>query len=449
MPGFPNFFFVFGPYGYTGSSYLALIENQTRHITRCIRAAIGREAKKVEVRQEANDRYFASVLKRRYRQIFWQESCSKANSYYFDHNGDAPLRPTTTVEPPCTVASTRSTTTSSPPDGILLTMEIVRSSETARRRVGIVVFDGVKMLDFTGPAEVFVEANQFGGNYEVVVMSPTGGDVATSVGVRVSTTPVHDSGGFDTVIVAGSEIAPPLFVTPELIEATRDLATRTRRMSSVCTGSFVLAEAGLLDGRSATTHWKFTADLAHRFPEVQVDSDAIYVSDGNIYSSAGVVAGIDLSLALVEEDHGAEVARRTAQGLLVYMQRGGGQSQFSSSLTGPAPRTSLVRKATDHIRGNPQVPHTVSSIAAHVNVSVRQLTRLFRDELGATPAGYVADTRFEIARDKLHAGLTVGAAAQAAGYGSAEVMRRAFVARIGISPRRYQQRFSSTGALAG
>ncbi|MEE3851665.1 GlxA family transcriptional regulator [Gordonia sp. LSe1-13] len=326
-------------------------------------------------------------------------------------------------------------------------MQIVRSG--ARRRIGIVVFDGVKMLDFTGPAEVFVEANQFGGDYEVVVMSPSGGDVATSVGVRVSTDPVSGSGRFDTVMIAGSEIAPPLFVTPELIAAVSDLAGRTRRLASVCTGSFVLAQAGLLDGRSATTHWKFTADLAHRFPAVRVDSDAIYVRDGDVYSSAGVVAGIDLSLSLVEEDHGAEVARRTAQGLLVYMQRGGGQSQFSSSLSGPPPRTSLVRRATDHVHANLHLPHTVASIAEHVNVSARQLTRLFRDELGTTPAGFVAEARFAMARDKLHAGFTVTAAAHAAGYGSAEVMRRAFVTRIGISPRKYQRRFSSTRAAAG
>ncbi|MFW0792986.1 GlxA family transcriptional regulator [Gordonia sp. CPCC 205515] len=327
-------------------------------------------------------------------------------------------------------------------------MQIAQPSTVPRRRIGIVVFDGVKILDFSGPAEVFVEANQFGGDYEVVVMSPTGGDVTTSVGVRVSTQPVTGSGRFDTVLVAGSEIAPPLFVTPELVAAVGDLATRTRRLASVCTGSFVLAAAGLLDGRTATTHWKFTADLAHRYPEIRVDADAIYVRDGSVYSSAGVVAGIDLSLALLEEDHGAEVARRTAQGLLVYMQRGGGQSQFSASLTGPAPRTRLVRKATDHIDGNLQEPHSVSGIAAHVNVSARQLTRLFRDELGTTPAGYVADARFERARDTLHAGFTVAEAAQAAGYGSAEVMRRAFVARIGISPRKYQQRFSSTRAVA-
>ncbi|MYR07855.1 helix-turn-helix domain-containing protein [Gordonia sp. SID5947] len=318
------------------------------------------------------------------------------------------------------------------------------SAVPSRRRIGIVVFDGVKMLDFSGPAEVFVEANQHAGDYDVVVLSPAGGDVTTSVHARLSTDPVAGSGQFDTVLVAGSELAPPKFLTPELIEAVLDLSTRTRRLASVCTGSFVLAAAGLLDGRAATTHWKFTADLAHRHPEIRVDEDAIFVRDGDVYSSAGVVAGIDLSLALVEDDHGAEVARRTAQGLLVYMQRGGGQSQFSASLRGPIPRSSLVRTVTDHIRGNPRLPHTVSSLAAHVNVSARQLTRLFRDELSTTPAGYVAAARFDVARESLHAGFSVSQAAQAAGYSSGEVMRRAFIARIGISPRKYQQRFATT-----
>jgi transcriptional regulator GlxA family with amidase domain len=323
-------------------------------------------------------------------------------------------------------------------------MRTVRPTDRARRRIGIVVFDGVKILDYAGPAEVFVEANQFSGDYEVVTLSPSGGDVATSVGARLGTEPIAGSGLFDTVIIAGSELPPPVFVTDDLLASVREISTRTRRLASICTGSFVLAACGLLDGRSATTHWKFTADLAHRYPAVRVDPDAIHVRDGDVYSSAGVVAGIDLSLALVEEDHGAEVARRTAQGLLVYMQRGGGQSQFSSSLAGPIPRSSPVRAVTDHVRGNPHLPHTVGSLAAHVNISARHLTRLFRDELGTTPGGFVATTRFEVARDRLLSGLTVAEAARVAGYGSAEVMRRAFVTRIGISPRKYQQRFATT-----
>lgn len=320
-----------------------------------------------------------------------------------------------------------------------------------RRRIAFLVFDGVKMLDFVGPAEVFVEANQQPAvDYEVVILSPGGGEVSTSVGTTVSTRPVAQSGEFDTVIVAGSEFDPVRLVTHELVDAAADLATRTRRVASVCTGAFVLAAAGLLDGRAATTHWKFTSDLQRRYPALAVDPDAIFVRDGDTYSSAGVAAGIDLALALVENDHGPEVARAAAQGLLVYMQRGGGQSQFSSSLLGPVPRTGAVRRVADHIRGNPQLPHSVATLARFATISPRQLTRLFQSELGTSPAEFVASTRFELARDALHAGFTVGEASRRAGYSSCEVMRRAFVARIGTSPRSYQQRFApQLGAATG
>ncbi|AJW42867.1 AraC family transcriptional regulator [Rhodococcus sp. 15-725-2-2b] len=322
-------------------------------------------------------------------------------------------------------------------------MDDALSRSVGSRRIAFLVFDGVKMLDFVGPAEVFVESNQQPAvEYEVVILSPGGGDVSTSIGTTVSTRPVAESGRFDTVIIAGSEFDPIRLVTAELVGAAADLAARTRRMASVCTGAFVLAAAGLLDGRRATTHWKFTSDLQRLYPALTVDPDAIFVRDGRLYSSAGVAAGIDLALALVEDDHGPEVARAAAQGLLVYMQRGGGQSQFSSSLSGPIPRTGTVRRVADHIRDNPRLPHTVAELARFAALSTRQLTRLFQSELGSSPAEFVASTRFELAREALHTGYTVGEASRRAGYSSCEVMRRAFVARIGTSPRSYQQRFA-------
>ncbi|MFB8005794.1 GlxA family transcriptional regulator [Nocardia sp. NPDC056000] len=326
------------------------------------------------------------------------------------------------------------------------------SNRTAplRRRVGILVFDGVKMLDFAGPAEVFVEANQSVDGYEVVLVSPDGSDVQTSIGARIQVSgAAADSGSFDTVVIPGSEQHPSKFVTPEVLAATRYLSWNTRRLASVCSGTFVLADLGMLDGRNATTHWKFTRDLAARFPKIAVDPDAIFVRDGNLYSSAGVVAGVDLALALVEEDHGADVARRVAQSLVVYMQRAGGQSQFSASLSGPAARSPLVRRVIDLICADPAYPHTVQTLAAHGQVSVRHLTRLFRTEVERSPAEYVAYIRFCLARDMLHAGQSVTEAAMAAGFGTSEALRRAFIARLGISPRKYQQRFRSTGSAAG
>lgn len=329
-------------------------------------------------------------------------------------------------------------------------MMVVMSSNNVvpmRRRVGILIFDGVKMLDFTGPAEVFVEANQAVDGYEVVLVSPDGADVQTSIGARIQVSgAAADSGFFDTVLIPGSELHPAKFATPEVLAAARYLSWNTRRLASICSGAFVLAELGLLDGRRSTTHWKFTKDLADRFPKIAVDPDAIYVRDGNLYSSAGVVAGVDLALALVEEDHGADVARRVAQSLVVYMQRAGGQSQFSASLNGPTARSPLVRRVVDLICADPALPHTVQTLAAHGQVSIRHLTRLFRAELERSPAEYVAYIRFCLARDMLHAGHGVTEAAMAAGYGSSEALRRAFVARLGISPRKYQQRFRSTGS---
>ncbi|MFE3793556.1 GlxA family transcriptional regulator [Nocardia tengchongensis] len=321
------------------------------------------------------------------------------------------------------------------------------SSESARRRVGILVFDGVKMLDFVGPAEVFVEANQAVNGYEVVLLSADGQDVQTSIGARVAVGgAAAEAGRFDTVVIPGSELPASVFVTPEVLAAARHLSAHTRRLVSICSGTAVLAELGLLDGRRVTTHWKYAPDLARKFPAVEVEPDAIFVRDGNLYSSAGVAAGVDLALALVEEDYGADVARRAAQLLVVYMQRAGGQSQFSASLTGPLPRSPLVRTVVDLICANPAFPHTVQTLAAHARVSVRHLTRLFRSELEHSPAEYVAFIRFGVARDMLHAGCSVTEAAMGAGFGSSEALRRAFIARLGISPRKYQQRFRTTGS---
>ena len=314
-----------------------------------------------------------------------------------------------------------------------------------RRRIGILVFDGVKMLDFAGPAEVFVEANQSTPGYDVVLVSADGQGVQTSIGARVAVAgPAVGSGPFDTIVIPGSELHPSKFVTPELLDAAQHLARNARRVTSICSGAFALAALGILDGCRATTHWKFTQDLAAGYPNIDVEPDSIFVRSGNTYTSAGVAAGVDLALALVEEDHGAAAARRVAQSLLVHLQRAGGQSQFSASLLTPLPRTPLVRSITDLVSAEPGRPYTVTELAAHAGVSARHLTRLFRSEVGSSPAEYVGIIRFGVARDMLDSGRSVTEAATAAGYGSSEAMRRVFVTRLGISPRKYQQRFRST-----
>ncbi|WP_375485677.1 GlxA family transcriptional regulator [uncultured Jatrophihabitans sp.] len=314
-----------------------------------------------------------------------------------------------------------------------------------RRRVGIVVFDGVKMLDLAGPAEVFVEATGDAAGYDLVFLSPDGAEVTTSIGARVAVECAAAEGGrFDTVIIPGSDQPPATFLNDRLLGAVQALAMDTRRLVSICSGAFLLAELGLLDGRRATTHWKHTAELARRFPAVKVDPDSIWVRDGCVYTSAGVAAGIDLALALVEEDLGADAARHAARTLLVYMRRAGGQTQFSTSLQGPAPRSAAVTAVVDLVRSDLSHPYTVQDLARYANVSTRSLTRLFRSELEVSPAEYLAMVRFGFARDMLDAGHSVTGAAIQAGYGSSETMRRAFVDRLGISPRTYQRRFSST-----
>lgn len=322
------------------------------------------------------------------------------------------------------------------------------TSPRTARRIGFLAFDGAMLLDLSGPAEVFVAANrQAPGAYQLEVLTATGGPFETSVGAPMVAAPVPASGDFDTVLVVGSAVPAARFVTPEVVAATHDLARRTRRLGSICTGAFALAESGLLDGRVATTHWKFTADLASRYPRVAVKHDAIYVRDERVYSSGGAAAGIDLALALVEEDLGTELVQAVARDLLVYLQRGGDQSQFSPSAGAKVAEAGLVRRVTDHVRANPQLPHTVRSMASLVSLSERQLTRLFREELDTTPGSYVADLRFEIACDSLRAGSTIAGAAAAAGFSGTEMMRRTFMNRLGRSPRAYRNEVYAIGDL--
>lgn len=305
------------------------------------------------------------------------------------------------------------------------------------RRIGMLAFDGVMLLDLSGPADVFMAANrQVPNAYSLDVLTASGHEFTTSVGASMRAVSARDSGEYDTVLVVGSAVPAAQFVRPELADAAWRLAGRTRRFGSVCTGAFVLGEAGLLDGLRATTHWKFTRDLAHRYPLAAVEHDAVFVRDGSTYTSAGACAGIDLALALVEEDLGSAVAHAVARDLLVYLQRGGGQSQFSPAAT-PRPSSQVLRGLTDHIRANPEMAHSARSMAAHVHISERQLARWFREELDTTPAAFVASLRFHIACDRLRAGASVSEASAAAGFASSEIMRRSFVARLGVSPRDY------------
>jgi len=316
-----------------------------------------------------------------------------------------------------------------------------------RRRIGFLLFDGVKALDFVGPAEVFVEANLGAGDYELVMISPDGRDVTTSVGSGAS---VHhaaeDAGEFDTVIIPGSNLPPRDFTTPELVAAATLLAARTRRLASICNGAYVLASMGVLDGRRATTHWKFAGEMARVFSRVRMEPDHIFIRDGNVYTSAGVAAGIDLALALVQEDLGVEAAQDVAKLLVVYMKRSGGQPQFSASLRARTPGKAIVRQVVELLESDPVAPHRTAELARRANVSPRHLTRLFRDEFGHSPREYLTSLRFDMARLSIESGHSVAAAARVSGWGSAESLRRVFVARLGVSPSEYRRRFLDRAA---
>lgn len=309
----------------------------------------------------------------------------------------------------------------------------------------MVVFDGVKLLDLAGPAEVFAEANLFGAAYRLIVASVDGSDVATSIGVPFAVSARIDSiETADTAMVSGGDELIGRPIDPALVAALTGLWPRVRRMASICTGTFILAKAGILDGRRATTHWRHAALLSRAYPQITVEPDAIFVRDGDVYTSAGVSAGIDLALALVEDDHGPELVREVARSLVVFLKRAGGQSQFSALVEARPPQRSELRAVTDAVAADPAADHDVAALAARASMSTRQLTRLFRAELGTTPARYVETVRITAARAALDAGRPVAEAARLAGFGSAETMRRAFVATLGVSPRAYRDRFRST-----
>lgn len=308
---------------------------------------------------------------------------------------------------------------------------------------GDVVFavsDGVLLLDVAGPVQVFNDA----GGYRVRLASLDGRPVRTDVGISISVDLPLTGLNFavDTLIVPGYPRHEFGTLTPELVCSVQRVASLARRVVSVCTGAFILAEAGLLDGRRATTHWEACAEFAARFPQVTVEPDAIYIRDGSVVTSAGVSAGIDLALALVGEDHGEDRARTVAKHLVVFLQRPGGQSQFSTSGVDAAPRNNTLRRALDLVAANPSGDHRLTTMAAELAISERHLTRLFRRELGSTPGQFVERLRVEAAQALLESGDdAVPAVASACGFGSQETMRRAFLRVLGVAPSTYRHRF--------
>lgn len=320
----------------------------------------------------------------------------------------------------------------------------------APRRVLIVVFPGVQSLDAVGPFEVFSSASQVAGHagrrgYEVTLVSATGGTVAAESGLGLATAPLplpDQIGELDTLLVAGGNGVYAARRDPELLAWLAAVAPRARRLATVCTGAFVGAAAGWLDGRTVTTHWARARRLAEEHPGIVVDPDPIYVRDGNVWTSAGVTAGIDLSLALVHDDLGTEIAQTTARWLVMFLHRPGGQTQFAAPVWVPRAERSTVRAVQALVEAAPGGDHSVPSMAAAAAMSVRHFSRVFTAEVGESPGRYVERVRVEAARHELEStDDTLDVVARRCGFGTAETLRRSFQRRLGVAPDPYRRRF--------
>ncbi|MGZ6643420.1 MAG: GlxA family transcriptional regulator [Solirubrobacteraceae bacterium] len=313
----------------------------------------------------------------------------------------------------------------------------------AARRIAVLALPGLQTLDVAGPVEVFHAADVAagGGAYAIALHAPGGGAVRTSSGLRLATEALPGRPRpLDTLVVAGGEgTRDP---APDTLAYVRAAAPRARRVASVCTGAFVLAAAGLLDGRRATTHWAWCDTLARRHPAVAVDPDPIWVRDGAVWTSAGVTAGIDLALALVEDDLGADLALRVARELVVFLHRPGGQAQFSAGLAARAAGQRPLRELQGWIADHLGEDLGVARLAERAHMSERSFQRAFRREIGATPAAYVEALRVERACMVLQTSAApVEAVAAQCGFGSVETLRRAFHRRLGVGPAAYRSRF--------
>jgi transcriptional regulator GlxA family with amidase domain len=317
---------------------------------------------------------------------------------------------------------------------------------TEHHDVVVLLYDGVQMLDVTGPIDAFASANSFGAAYRLTHASLDGGDVVASSGARHGADAGLDGlpPTIGTLLVPGSPNWQAGITDTALVHAVRSLAERSRRTVSICAGAFPLAATGLLDGRRAATHWKLTRQLSARFPEVTVDSASLFVTDGPFVTSAGVTAGIDLTLSLIEKDHGANVALDVARDLVVFMARPGDQSQFSVRLEALPTNHSIVRHVMDTITTNPGRNHTLTSLAAVAGISSRHLSRLFLSETGHTPQHFIDRTRLEAACAMLTGGsATLDQVAEQTGLGSSESLRRLFHRELGITPSAYRHRFKT------
>ncbi|HEY4075894.1 MAG TPA: GlxA family transcriptional regulator [Rhizomicrobium sp.] len=319
------------------------------------------------------------------------------------------------------------------------------------RVVAVLAMPGVQMLDVSGPLDVFAEANQQAGRevYRLLVVATASGPIRSSSGVRLAAdhvigAPLADK--IDTLLVAGSPNAPDVRVSAAVLDWIRDSARFSRRFGSVCSGAFFLAAAGLLDGRRVTTHWGLARQLAERYPDVRVEEDAIHIKDGRLWTAAGVTAGMDLALALVESDLGKDVAKRVAAQLVMFFRRPGGQLQFSRQGHAGLAGRSALQEVQRWVIAHPDADNSVPTLAARMDLSPRHFTRLFHDEVGATPAAWVEAARISAARRLLEDGHAAPKqVASQCGFADVDTLRRAFVRQIGVTPAEYRRRHAVAG----
>jgi transcriptional regulator GlxA family with amidase domain len=331
---------------------------------------------------------------------------------------------------------------------------------SSARQVVILAYPGVQSLDVSGPLEVFDAARRLleardtpRRGYEIRIASPDGAPLECSSGMTLvpHCDLEHAPTRIDTLIVAGGTGSRDAAEDGALIDWIARTASRSRRTASVCTGAFLLARAGLLDGRRATTHWAAAARLARLHPRVRVEADPIFLRDGRIWTSAGVTAGMDLALAMVERDVDRDLALAIARGLVLFLRRPGSQSQFSATLAAQEPAREPLREVQRAVLEDVSGGHTVEAMAARAHMSPRHFARAFRAETGVTPARYVERVRLEAARRRVEETADpVAAIAEGCGFGTAETMRRVFLRSLGVGPAEYRRRFQSetTPALA-
>ncbi|WP_138466038.1 GlxA family transcriptional regulator [Poseidonocella sp. HB161398] len=318
----------------------------------------------------------------------------------------------------------------------------------------LVIYPGFKAMEAVGPASVLAAANRHlesrgdPRRYAVTLAAPEAGPVPSEAGLALEAAlPLPGDGDLDTVIVAGAaDIEAALSAEPGLVEWCRRRAPQARRFAALCTGSFFLAAAGLLDRRRAATHWAHAALLERRFPRVRVDADAIFVQDGALWTSAGVTAAIDLALAFVEQDFGRDLALEVARDMVIYLKRPGGQSQFSAALTSQMTGSPGMRDLQAWIMANLARPLKLGDMAAQAGMSPRHVTRAFSAELGMTPTAYLELARSERAKALLlDTALPMKSVAFRAGFSSDAQMRKVFARRYALTPRAYRERFRTAG----